>query len=201
MKTLVPCSQCHRHVRVTEDGCPFCRAPRSSALVGAIMGLAVGCGTPAPRTQMVRELPIQAPDAGAPDAPPDAAPVVVDAAVDAPPAPPAQGKGKISGRVFSKVGANTVYYDVGLQLISSDRTVIRYAGTNSAQQGAYELQDLPPGTYKLHISDNTQDADAELDVVVGRDQSVKLDIDLARIAMRLRPAKPYGAPPARRRLV
>ncbi len=32
MSHLVPCSSCHRHVRVAEDRCPFCGAARAAEL-------------------------------------------------------------------------------------------------------------------------------------------------------------------------
>lgn len=210
---LAPCAACGRHVRTTEMSCPFCR--RSPVFVAAVMSLAVGCGTPTQPVAPPRELPPQAADAArvpdapadapSPDAPPPDATVVVDAAPPLPPdaaVPQVKHKGKIVGRVFRADPDGPAYHDISLYLVSvADPSVNRYATTGPSVKGRYEITDVPPGTYKLHIADNTRDGDGVMDVVIKKDQTLKLDVNLNQIALRRRPPKPYGAPPARRRVV
>jgi len=173
------------------------------------MSLSVSCGTPAQPVTPPRELPPQAADAGqTPDAPADAAPDAprpLDAAVATPipiDAPQVKHKSKVVGHVFRADPDGRAYHDVNLYLVNaSDPTISRYGATSGSLKGAFELTDVPPGNYKLHIADNTNDGDGVMDVTVKKDQVVKLEIDLNRIALRRRPPKPYGAPPARRRVV
>lgn len=172
------------------------------------MSFAVGCGTPAQPITPPRELPPQAADAGrapdapTPDAPPPDAMVVVDAAPPLPPDAAIRHKGKVTGRVFRKDGTSERYPEIWLTLASAaDPSFVRRTTAGPAKKGAYELADVPPGNYVLYIADETYDGDAQMTVAVKRDEHVKLDIDLNRIALRVRPPKPYGAPPARRRVV
>lgn len=157
----------------------------------------VSCGTPAQPIAPPREVPPQSADAAMPDA---AVPMMRDAAptVDL---TPVKGKASIRGRVFRSHPQGTIYHDIGLSLVSPDRSVMLYVATSAALKGTFDFKDVPAGTYKLYIADNTSDGDGEMEVVLKSDEILKLDIDLNGVSLRVRPAKPYGAPPARRRLV
>jgi Carboxypeptidase regulatory-like domain len=142
-----------------------------------------------------------------PDAPrPDAAPIPVDAAVviavDAAVAvTPVVATGRIRGRVLRK-GTTTTYPEVTVQLAGlDDPSISRSVTTGPAKKGAYALENLPAGAYRLYIFDEQSGRDGATEVVVRTGQLVKLDLDLTQIPMRRRPPKPYGAPPARRRIV
>lgn len=195
-RSLAPCIACGRHVRTAELKCPFCRTPRSPLLAAAVLSIA-SCGTPAQPVTAPRELPAQIADAATPDT---AAPIAPDAAsmVDL---TPVKGKASIRGRVFRSHPQGTIYHEIGLSLVSPDRSVMLYVATSAALQGTFDFKDVPAGTYKLYIADNTNDGDGELEVVVKSDEILKLDIDLNQVLLRRRPPKPYGAPPARRRVV
>lgn len=83
MPPLVPCPNCQRHVRSTEQTCPFCKAKSRSAagFLGAALGAVLATGCPSgPQPQR------PAAEYGAPPPPPTVAPSQPSASPSASPA-------------------------------------------------------------------------------------------------------------------
>ena len=206
---LQPCTSCRRHVEVGVSACPFCggaeHVSRSGlrATVGrmsraAVFASAAACATSTP------------PARHAPPPPPPPDPVVVQKFSTAP--PPAVGKGSVRGFV-TRDGfplAGVVVYaqsDAGLS-----------AQATTGTKGEFELVDLDPGRWRLHLSAEVYDPyagsrrpqegppmqpDIVVDLVAG--QNERRDLATASPPVyepdRGPCCKPYGAPPARRRVV
>ncbi|NVB79987.1 MAG: carboxypeptidase regulatory-like domain-containing protein [Kofleriaceae bacterium] len=192
---LEPCAQCKRHVAVDATKCPFCDAPIGaspprSALVGRWSRAAIFAGattltacytssTGATNTQIQNDT--------------KTAPTKV--------AQPAPGTGTVHGVVTDQNGA----------LIPNMPVALAIAGTWDSQQntktdarGEFVFADVPPGDYQViyempsrpHEGPNLRDVKVEADKIVeanGRIYPHPVDTGPC--------CKPYGAPPARRRVV
>ncbi|HTL33981.1 MAG TPA: carboxypeptidase regulatory-like domain-containing protein [Kofleriaceae bacterium] len=204
---LVACSGCNRHIRVSATRCPFCGDAASrtvSRLIdlggklsrAAVFAGAAACYTSSPSTTHVTNPP---------PPPPDDTPVeTTSTATFAQPPPgdgqPAQGTGSIEG-----VARNG---DTGAAIPNTGVTVLTKAGplrVTTDAHGKFAIKDLPPGGYQLQFESyngNPRQAppSAYAEVKPG---------EVAHVVLQTYPyvpdrgpcCKPYGAPPARRRVV
>lgn len=187
--SLEPCAHCRRHVAAHERECPFCGAAhtavvvRGAPLVGRLSRAAVFAGLTAcwsgnDATQ--RQTP--------PPPPSDAAVAEVT---------PADSSASLSG-VVTEAGTQIPVANVTVELRDADGQV---AATNTDDRGAYELTSVAPGDYQLVLKYSTYDAVGSTQQAVSvREVPGRVDIALP-ISHRAPVAKPYGAPPARRRIV
>jgi hypothetical protein len=206
---LQPCTSCQRHVEVGVSACPFCgAAPRASrstvrTMLGrvsraAVFASAAACGSSTPH-------------AGPPPPPPPPPdPVVVHKFATAP--PPAEGKASVRGFVTLDGRPLT-----GLTVTAraQDGTTVQ---ATTGSNGEYELVDLAPGSWTLSLPDDVYDpyrysrrpqegplmvpADVvQLDVGENERHDIGLSTPLPPEPDRGPCCKPYGAPPARRRVV
>jgi hypothetical protein len=198
---LEPCSQCRRHVERAAVRCPFCAAPQAAAAArrlashagrmsrAAVFAGAAACGSSAP------------PPHGPPP-PPD--PVVVQQLADEP--TPVAGKARIRG--FLTVDGRAL---AGIAVHATHEDDTRHQ-TTTGPQGEYSFIDIEPGVWTLTVDyelppDRPQDPVGPVrryvDLARGADQ--RFDIELSSAPPQLRDVapccKPYGAPPARRRVV
>jgi hypothetical protein len=226
---LVPCASCRRHVAVGERACPFCgsactraaatrprlggRFSRAAVFAGATLA---GCqprppdvqGPPPDDTQRVAATPPV--DAALPapvpaDAPPPPAPPPADAAPVAPPV--ATATATIRGVVRTTRGVPIPGVRVHAQ--GPDRAT---SDARTDQAGTFTLRDLAAGVYRVtfewehgvsnprHVPPREQRlikvvAGGTEDVVVRFEEPAPVPIDPGPCC------KPYGAPPARRRVV
>jgi len=181
--TLQPCPQCSRHIRANETVCPFCAATISPAApaptiygrwsrAAVFAGLA-GCYTSNP--------PPQNPP------PPDQQQFAQ---------PPATA-GAISGVVTD---GSTPLANVPIFVDGQGVQISRTTDAN----GRYEIGPLRPGGYRVTFGySNHPRRPAPFRQVEVRDASVRIDMVIAPQAPYdpSMDAKPYGAPPARRRVV
>jgi hypothetical protein len=189
---LIPCGGCRRHVRSSEPACPFCGraiepAPARSSVVGRLSRAAVfaglaGCGAPStPATQVDRTKQV------------DQTKQVEDTYA----AKPAAGMGTLRGSVRDHRGTFIPNFTVTLGN-DPPRTAITDA------QGFFTFEDLPAGSYELSwpISGSRQGSDSRV-VEVKVDAVIRADIQFWPPPSYdpNSPAMPYGAPPARRRIV
>jgi hypothetical protein len=200
MRPLVPCVTCRRHVDAVVEHCPFCDAPvtaspRTPGPLGkltraAIFAGAAACGSTTPASQSTPAAP--------PAVPHDAATApAADAATAARPMPDRQHLGTLRGRI-TRAGqplGNTPLRAIRLETPG----FVRDSSTDA--DGAYSFDDLPIGTYRLEIL-VASIRDGWRDIGVPEGVVTTLDIDASVIVHeRVPEAKPYGAPPARRRVV
>ncbi len=186
------CPECRRHVTALEHACPFCgtrlsaapaRPPTSAARLGraavfagatALAGTACWTDAKTPRTT-----PIE-----------DKKPVETKLA-----APP---PGTIRGVIRNGAnGAPLPGVSVTIEMDGGPR----YATSN--QQGIYEFTGLPPGSYEVEWhSGNPRESPQLTEVTLGQDAGAIADINVYFPEPDTGPCcKPYGAPPARRRIV
>lgn len=210
MTELAPCPRCKRHVAVRETACPFCDAPNTSSasppvmLVGrwsraaifasatTLMGCHPASVTNAKKDSNDPKLAAAPPpsDAPSPDASPDGP------SPDA--APPEVRTGTIRGILRDRNGTVLGHKTIALSSPSVNRTTL----TNA--RGEYEFADLAPGTYVVTFEmpsnprqgPNRQRAEVVANAVVQLD-GVMFSLPFDRSSC----CKPYGAPPARRRVV
>jgi hypothetical protein len=207
---LVACSRCNRHIRVTADRCPFCGAAAEARLVarlvahgGRLSRAAIFAGTAACYTSSPQ--PVQGPP---PPPPPN------DADVQPPPPPPppdAQSTGfaqpppdgsmagtsqvgRIEGRVNSGV--------YNMQVYLNGQQTRRQTQTDPG--GGFKFENLPPGRYTVELPGNGNPRRPP------PRQTVEVTANgVAHVLLEYEPyvpdngpcCKPYGAPPARRRVV
>lgn len=200
---LSPCASCHRHIDARDAVCPFCRAPRATGAISprraslgrlsraAIFAGAAACGGTAP-----------APHHRAP-VPPD--PAVVQRFENAP--PPSEGKASVRG-FATRDG----------QPLTGTRVTATHAelggkSTRTGQKGEYEFVDLEPGVWEVVVDyplmynrPQDQPTGPEIERVelapgtnTRRDLFVPVPPPYQRDTGPC--CKPYGAPPARRRVV
>ena len=187
---LRPCSTCHRHVATTAIECPFCasrlatavrrelhypgRLGRAAIFAGAVALAPAGCGDPSPHYRTL--------------------PTVHGTTATT---------GQVTGRALRHDGSPavgafvTLYGEVfrnhpssrGLDAISmeTDRT------------GTFRLDDVPPGDYRCALSGRGRQL--KITVRAGEAVVVELTQDKPSPMPVRHVAKPYGAPPARRRIV
>jgi len=187
---LHPCNVCRRHVANNATCCPFCSAPLdrpprrsisglagSAARAAVFASLAASCGG---RTEAVEHAKLD-------DRPGVTAPVANEVVP--------QMTSSIRGTVTNKLTGEPLQY-VYIELRNRQT---RIASTKTSASGEYHFDDVAAGQYALVFDDNNAPP-TERAVVVHRDRPAQLDIALPRYARTNQPM-PYGAPPARRRVV
>jgi hypothetical protein len=184
---FVPCARCRRHVAALEDACPFCgtsRTPIRRALVvkpGRLSRAAVFAGLAACYTS------------GPPPAPPRS--------------PPPDGSGAttenqrwvrgsaLQGKLTNvRTGAPLVGVIVEVWTSGNEATT---ATTNA--NGEYVIEGLEPRDYTVSFSGPDGIRYAASKIVEVRGSKTAFDLAFDPVAVPV--AKPYGAPPARRRVV
>jgi len=184
------CVHCRRHVGVSESACPFCRAelvaarPRPTvaaarlgrAAIFAGATVASACWTSSssgPRDTTVEHKTVE-PKAG--------------------PIPP----GTIRGVVRDGNGAYMPNFPVTLQ--SESGTSLH---ATSDQHGEFEFRGVEPGNYTVYYQpNNPRQSPAMTAVTLHPEQGERADLVVYPAPPDRGPCcKPYGAPPARRRIV
>lgn len=177
---LVPCERCKRHISVREEACPFCRQSNALSRLGAVAlsaGIAVaGC------------------DAGH-----QANPTQGSAAVET------KAYGAVHGTVTERGGkpVPAIITVTSTDDPSGVRTYTRTVGTDD--QGRFSIDLLPPGAYTSYAGydlrkgrmELTGDMSRQFVVKAGDDVVLDYSVELRQMSE----AMPYGAPPARRRVV
>jgi len=210
---LVPCSGCRRHIAADEDDCPFCRTRRSGSPTlfvragrisrAAIFASTAACwtssspqttsqfATPPPEKQEAQSEP-EVPedmqnDAGMPD--PSLAPK------------PRADRGTIFGRVTNSKYRRMPGVTITVVGSTSHRVV-------TDAKGYFIVENLVPGIYRVTIPTarmTPQDPpnSADIDVIAGQVSPIGMlgEIVPRPIERDNACCKPYGAPPARRRVV
>jgi hypothetical protein len=190
---LEPCAHCKRHVAVDATKCPFCAAPivaspPRTALVGRWSRAAIFAGattltacytSSTGTTQQVQNDTKREPTTVA---------------------QPAPGTGTVHGVVTDQNGALVPNLPISLAATGIERP--QYTKTDA--RGEFVFADVPPGDYQViyqmpsrpHEGPNQRDVKVEADKIVeanGRIFPPPVDTGPC--------CKPYGAPPARRRIV
>ncbi len=186
-----PCASCRRHVAAGDRECPFCGAAstpsavRTAPLAGRLSRAAVFAGLTACWSSNDAAQPQTPP----PRPPPDAQ--VVDAEVAS------SSTAALSG-VVTEAGTRTPIANVTVELRDANGQV---TATTTNERGAYELVTITPGDYQLVFRYSSYDSvgSAQQPVSV-RDVPARVDIAIPLLRRAPIP-KPYGAPPARRRIV
>ncbi|HEX5061199.1 MAG TPA: carboxypeptidase-like regulatory domain-containing protein [Kofleriaceae bacterium] len=187
---LRPCEGCRRHVAVDEARCPFCghalapvamgllvprgRFSRAAVFAGATLAGACWTGSTTPRETPIEHKQVES----KPSVPPP---------------------GTIRGVVHNADGGAPLP-GVTVTVQKPDGSPV-YATTNA--KGEYEFKNLPPGQYAVMFqSGNPNETPQGTPVTLESDAGATADvfIDLT-IPDRAPCCKPYGAPPARRRIV
>ena len=196
---LSPCPQCRRHVRSSERTCPFCgraidppaRSPSSLAgrfsRAAVFAGLASCYTTPPP--QEVHQPPPPPPDERRQEQPPPDPDQQYAK-------PPITANGAIRGTVRDDSGRLMPRFRLQL---SGSRT------TTTDANGVFTFDDLPPGRYQVEYGTpyGGRRGPEYTDAVVKAGEVSRVDIQLPPPPPPDRGpcCKPYGAPPARRRIV
>ena len=213
---LVACARCNRHVRVSAARCPFCSAARQPTGIGRLVDLggrlsraavfagAAACYTNPPATQ----------NPPPPPPPPDG-----DVQQQQPP-PPGDGFAKPpDGDATTTTTTTTTTTAPATGTISG---VVRSGDTNAplpnvrvnlggqttvtGSDGRYEFKNVPPGQYEVELQGNGNPRQPPPSVWVEVKAGATAQADIAtypqiRVRDRGPCCKPYGAPPARRRVV
>jgi hypothetical protein len=189
---LRECPRCRRHVSVRELECPFCDVTLGGsstsvrvAVAGRLSRAAVFAGATLAGTACWT-------DANTPRTTP-----IEHKTVDAKPTPPPPGT--IRG-VIRNAGTGEPLPGMSLMIALRDGNTV-YATSN--QQGQYEFTNLPPGEYLVEYElGNPRERPHGIKVTLGGDAGTLADVRVVLPAPDRGPCcKPYGAPPARRRLV
>lgn len=182
---LRPCSGCRRHVSDRDVVCPFCDAALASARPhlrafgrlsrAAVFATAVGCHKSAPP-------PTQ-------PSPTEQRPFAVA---------PADATASVRGVVTSG-GAPVSGITVTLAPLGAP--VRRQTRTDA--QGVYVFEGVPEGRYRVSPETNRRrpSPSADLDLTANARLEQNFEIPVAEPVDHHHEAKPYGAPPARRRVV
>jgi hypothetical protein len=207
---LRPCVACHRHVRIDHATCPFCeatlpeRAPhvvprgrRSRAAVFATLATAA-CG-PAPKPRPPEPIHNTPPTPIATKPVPDPVPMKCDPIAQPAVTPASASVGAVGG----------VIRDERCELVAGATVVAASPALQGSQvaitdeQGRFKIDILPPGMYTLTIYYDDATLTREVEIVAGG--SAQVDLQMPHIkppeTIEIINAKPYGAPPARRRRV
>lgn len=183
--TLHPCPRCHRHIDAREPTCPFCgvpneaRASRSTQLLGRASRAAVFAGLTACWT-----------------------------GPSTPPQTPIEPVKEQTARSEVPMVRGVVMNDIsGLPLVGIEIELVDYSGNKVAStrtngKGEYQFATVAPGEYFLRAryGDQMHGGIAQLDIRVVANEPERHDITIS-YGDNSHMAKPYGAPPARRRLV
>ena len=196
--TLTPCEQCQRHVAADAAACPFCAAPRTPEVAPA-MGHAVGRFSRAAVFAGLAGCYVNNP-------PPQQQP---------PPPPDQQQQQQQQQQQFAQpVGAATIRgtltrtdgvpgANVRVMLSTGQSRAIT---TVTDAQGRYSFANVPAGTYTVSfdVAYNPRvgpQPRREVTVAEGAVQQVDMSFAPAPPPDYSNVPKPYGAPPARRRVV
>lgn len=181
--SLRVCGGCRRHVR-DELACPFCGAsvtssPRQARDLGRISraaafagGLLGGCYTDHP----------------APQSPPPPPPHVE----------PQPTGATIEGVITDTSGARVVQQRITLRTYRGGAEVMQIAETDKS--GHYAFTGLPAGKYIVGWASGDPRRQGQFEIVLGEHEKKQLDGVVERFPA-MHQAMPYGAPPARRRVV
>ena len=186
--TLSPCPQCRRHVAITESTCPFCAAPLAASAApetiygrwsrAAVFAGLAGCYTSNPPPQ------------NPPPPPPDQQQTFAQ-----PPASSGVITGVVTDGSAPRPGVAIRVEGGGLQQPIETRT---------DGNGRYQVGNLAPGTYRVTFgqANHPRQRPPQRTVQVA-DGSVQVDVTIAPqpVYDPSNVPKPYGAPPARRRIV
>lgn len=178
---LVPCDRCKRHISVREDVCPFCRQPGALSKLGAAAlsagVLLAGCDAGKTKTQG-----------------PGSAAVV-------PKRTYATVRGKVSNRAGGPLAnaSVTINLDYSGSAAQHGHAFGKTVPTDS--EGRYTLDLIEQGAYILYFGfgNGSERGEDQRALVVKADEDQTIDVVLDMRTMDI--AKPYGAPPARRRVV
>lgn len=204
---LHPCAGCRRHVR--DATCPFCGAAQPTLMTklvhasgrlsrAAVFAGAAACYTNANTPRQQQQLPPPPPPDGeqfAQPPPDDHQQHVTDETV---PDKAVPATGSIEGQILES-GRPVVGVMVQLQSRDGGQAQARTDG-----QGRYVFTHLRPGSYLLTnmATHNPRMAPEERPVEVRADAVVRADFEVQPYVPDRGPCcKPYGAPPARRRVV
>lgn len=177
--TLVPCPRCRRHVLADDHACPFCGTSRWTR-IAIVAGLALpACG-------------------GAKPAPQPPAQVENTTTPPVEPSVPRAATAKITGIVTNTRTSGPLVGDL-VYLIGPDGDE-RHVATD--ETGRYEFGSLVAGDYEVRVHEDTRRGNVttpgyRITVKVG--ETVEHDMQTFRMDPRVK--MPYGAPPARSRLV
>lgn len=196
--SLHPCTRCLRHVRVDATACPFCGeairrvAPAPSRrIAGPMSRAAVFAGLTA--CWSGSSTPAQPPTPGS-AAPADAQP----ADASDPDIVQSPGTAGVLEGVVRDKWTNNPLPNVTVQLRDQNGLV---GAVNTNERGAYRFDRVAPGDYQLVVQFHTTDSggSAQHPVTIFPTGS-RVDVTLPTYQRAPTP-KPYGAPPARRRIV
>lgn len=208
---LVVCGGCRRHIDARESRCPFCSGTAPSAggaggmrgLLGRVSRAAVFASAAACASSTPHASP-------PPPPPPPPDPVVTQKFATAP--PPAEGKASVRGFV-TRDG-----FPLAGVVVHAENDAGGSVQATTGAKGEYELVDLEPGPWRLRLDDAVYDAYAgsrrpqegplmQPEVHVELEPGANERRDLATASPPVYEpdrgpcCKPYGAPPARRRVV
>jgi hypothetical protein len=184
---LHPCVACGRHVEIEEARCPFCGA---------------ACTRFEPRPVRAGRLARAVVFAGATLAACDQGKGATDRAVDKPTDPQVAKQPVAEPRVHGTITDDAGGPLVGAQVSLNGPAV--YTAV-SDHKGRYAFDDIATGQYKLIVGymgmrgGEWAIGNAEHEVHVASGAEVRQDVSVH--VQREAPAMPYGAPPARRRVV
>jgi hypothetical protein len=203
---LLPCAHCRRHVDSRASSCPFCATPITGTLKrlvdagGRLSRAAVFAGAAACYTNPAPAQQITTP----PPPPPDNTTTVQEQQQFAQPpddaaTATATANGTIEGTLFD---ANH-RPENGTWLVCRGQNGGELRVQTDAN-GHYKFADLPPGNYEIetpwHGNPNAAPPARRVQVAAG--QTARVDLTLYSPPVDRGPCcKPYGAPPARRRVV
>ena len=206
------CGGCRRHVALGETTCPFCgtacaaipaprptlegRLSRAAVFAASAVIAAPACvvNSPPPQYQYQQQPPPPPNDPPPGDPPPDDS----QRNFAQPPPdhvrhpPPAIADAVIRGRV-TNADTGAPWPNAPIELHGGPQPV----RTTTDRNGAYVLTGLPAGQYTIVVGVGAR-AQRAIQVIQSREQIV--DVDVPTYVRREMP-KPYGAPPARRRIV
>jgi hypothetical protein len=170
---LVPCKRCSRHISDRDEVCPFCRHGSTVARVGAV---ALSAG-----------VLLSGCDRGVQQT---------------------SGQGSQQKVVKPALGRihGVVKDDSGAPLEAANLTFVRpeQSGPRTATtdaKGHYEVSHLEPGNYTVSISYVTYNRAGSHEQLVQLKRGEELNVDVTVAVRTHEVAPPYGAPPARRRVV
>jgi hypothetical protein len=213
---LQPCDRCHRHVAVTAPSCPFCgshRAPGLARLVehagrlsraAVFAGLAACTSNPPPHNIQQQPPPPPPPDA-------TTATVTNTTTFAQPPPDGGQAQPRDGGQVQATgVGSIEGIVKRRGRPASGEAVTLSPGGqrTVTDAKGHYAFTNLPPGNYSLlttSYDDNPHHPPPPAQPVTVRpDAAAHVDLTIYEPVPDIDNGpccKPYGAPPARRRVV
>jgi hypothetical protein len=197
--TLHPCTSCRRHIDATAASCPFCESaqPRHAsrsplAVVAKLSRAAVFAGAAAcytgPTTTTTTTTPPPDPNGSADTAAQDSF---------AKPPPPQSGRASLHGvlRIDGHPSPGTSVHLLGDNGVQSTITTDAH--------GRFEFRDLPPSGYRMSVDMFYGRMGPPQEYVqLAADANVEQDFVVTSPPPDTGPCcKPYGAPPARRRVV